>query len=41
MVPLKQGGIPGVGFVMLLVLMATVLAVDLSKVDAIGKYLPW
>ena len=28
-----------VGFVMLLVLI--VLAVDLSKIDAIGKYLPW
>ena len=30
-----------VGFVMLLLLMVTVLAVDLSKIDAIGKYLPW
>jgi len=30
-----------VGFVMLLLLMVTVLYVDLSKIDAIGKYLPW
>jgi regulator of sigma E protease len=30
-----------VGFVMLLLLMVTVIYVDLSKIDAIGKYLPW
>ncbi len=30
-----------VGFVMLLLLMVTVLYVDLSKIEAIGKYLPW
>jgi regulator of sigma E protease len=30
-----------VGFVMLLLLMVTVIYVDLSKIEAIGKYLPW
>lgn len=30
-----------VGFVMLMLLMVTVIYVDLSKIDAIGKYLPW
>jgi hypothetical protein len=30
-----------VGFVMLLLLMVTVIIVDLSKIEAIGKYLPW
>ena len=30
-----------IGFVMLLLLMVTVIYVDLSKIDAIGKYLPW
>ncbi|HSF18522.1 MAG TPA: RIP metalloprotease RseP [Vicinamibacteria bacterium] len=30
-----------VGLVMLLLLMATVIYVDLSRIDAIGKYLPW
>jgi len=30
-----------IGFVMLMLLMVTVIYVDLSKIDAIGKYLPW
>ncbi len=30
-----------VGFVLLLLLMVTVIYVDLSKIEAIGKYLPW
>ena len=30
-----------VGFVMLMLLMVTVIYVDLSKIDSIGKYLPW
>jgi len=30
-----------VGFVMLMLLMVTVIYVDLSKIEAIGKYLPW
>ena len=30
-----------VGFVVLLLLMVTVIYVDLSKIEAIGKYLPW
>jgi regulator of sigma E protease len=30
-----------VGFVMLLLLMVTVIYVDLSKIESIGKYLPW
>jgi regulator of sigma E protease len=30
-----------VGFVLLLMLMATVIYFDLSKIDAIGRYLPW
>ncbi|MGH9324583.1 MAG: RIP metalloprotease RseP [Vicinamibacteria bacterium] len=30
-----------VGFVMLLLLMVTVIYVDLSKIEAIGKFLPW
>jgi len=30
-----------VGLVMLLLLMVTVIYVDLSKIEAIGKYLPW
>ena len=30
-----------VGFVMLFMLMVTVLLVDLSKIEAISKYLPW
>ena len=30
-----------VGFVMLLILMVTVIYVDLSKIEAIGRYLPW
>ncbi len=30
-----------VGFIMLLLLMVTVIYVDLSKIEAIGKYLPW
>ncbi len=30
-----------VGFVMLLLLMVTVIYVDLSKIEVIGKYLPW
>ncbi len=29
------------GFVLLLMLMATVIYFDLSKIDAIGRYLPW
>ncbi len=30
-----------VGFLMLLLLMVTAIYVDLSKIEAIGKYLPW
>lgn len=30
-----------IGFVMLLLLMVTVFYVDLSKIEVIGKYLPW
>ncbi len=30
-----------VGFVMLMLLMVTVIYVDLSKIESIGKYLPW
>jgi len=30
-----------VGFVLILLLMVTVIYVDLSKIEAIGKYLPW
>ena len=30
-----------VGFVMLMLLMVTVMYVDLSKIESIGKYLPW
>lgn len=30
-----------VGFVMLLLLMVTVIYVDLSKIESIGRYLPW
>jgi regulator of sigma E protease len=30
-----------VGFVLLLMLMVTVIYFDLSKIDAIGRYLPW
>lgn len=30
-----------IGFVMLMMLMVTVIYVDLSKIEAIGKYLPW
>jgi regulator of sigma E protease len=30
-----------VGFVMLVLLMVTVIYVDLSKIESIGKYLPW
>ncbi len=29
------------GFVMMMMLMVTVIYVDLSKIEAIGKYLPW
>jgi regulator of sigma E protease len=30
-----------VGFVLLLFLMVTVIYFDLSKIDAIGRFLPW
>jgi hypothetical protein len=30
-----------VGFVLLLFIMVTVIYFDLSKIDAIGRFLPW